>query len=47
VCASGSFFVDGAWRTLEGLDAFRHALMAARPPLADWTPIIDAHRTGS
>jgi len=42
-------FVDGAWRTLEGLEAFRHALIEARPPLADWQPIIAAYTwiTGS
>ena len=43
------FFVDGAWRKLEGLDAFRQALLEARPPLTDWKPIVDAYTrlTGS
>ena len=37
------FFGGGAWRKLEGLEAFRQAIIEARPPLADWKPIIDAY----
>jgi len=37
------FFVGGAWRKLEGLEAFRRAILEARPPLGDWRPIIAAY----
>src|SRR5688572_24309277 len=37
------FFDGGAWRPLEGLEAFRHVMASVRPPLHTWAPIVSAH----